>query len=122
MSLCVRVKGAAHYPDRMLMRKRARAQTHTHTHAHTHHMYTYADPLTSWHVNQTADTLVNVAQVHAHNFYHFLCEVLPRLLAVPRSILTDAGAKIVLPPVPGGGWAGGGGGFIGGLLPLLELP
>ena len=101
---------------------RARAHTHTRTHTHTHHMYTHVDTLTSWHINQTADTLVNVAQVHAHNFYHFLCELLPRLLVVPRSILTDAGAKVLLPPVPGGGWAGGGGGFIGGLLHLLELP
>lgn len=30
-----------------------------------------------------ASTAINLAQAHAHNFYHFVAEVIPRLLAVP---------------------------------------
>jgi len=75
-----------------------------------------------------AERVVNVAQAHAHNYYHFLCEVVPRLLMVPRAILYDPRTKILLPPLPSSGaagagsWSQGGGGFVGGLLHMLGLP
>lgn len=70
-----------------------------------------------------ADRLVNVAQAHASNYYHFLCEVLPRLLMLPRKLLHDPRTKILLPPLAQSreAWALGGGGFVGGLLHLLGL-
>eukprot|EP00960_Hanusia_phi_P027865 747091-Hanusia_phi.AAC.3 len=45
-----------------------------------------------------ADLLVNVGQVHSHNFYHFIAEVLPRLLLVPSSVFVRNGTRILLPP------------------------
>ena len=69
-----------------------------------------------------ADALVNVAQAHAHNYYHFLCEVVPRLLMLPRKLLEDPRTKIFLPPLPRSTVSlAGGGGFVGGLLHLLGL-
>ena len=45
-----------------------------------------------------ADVLVNLGQVHSHNFYHFIAEVLPRLLLVPPSVLSRDGTRVLLPP------------------------
>ncbi|EKX35582.1 hypothetical protein GUITHDRAFT_146406 [Guillardia theta CCMP2712] len=45
-----------------------------------------------------ADVLVNLGQVHSHNFYHFIAEVLPRLLLVPPPVLSRDGTRVLLPP------------------------
>lgn len=51
----------------------------------------------SWDVGY-AETAINVAQAYAHNYYHFMAEVIPRLMAVPQEILLDPSIRILLPP------------------------
>jgi hypothetical protein len=44
-----------------------------------------------------AEVAINVAQAYAHNYYHFMAEVIPRLMAVPEKILHDPRARVLMP-------------------------